>query len=133
MRRFQEHERKGRRPVLLICGDHDPVGLHITNWIRHHLEKLERAVGWSPRDLTIERFGLNVDFIEEYGLAWIDGLKTGSGKDLGDPGHRHSSAGFVRDYICQFGRRKVEANALGGCVHASSPWLKVLIVPYEKR
>jgi hypothetical protein len=112
MRRFQEHERLGRRPVLLCCNDHDPVGLQIPNLLPKHLEELREAVGWSPHNLTIERFGLNADFIEMHDLTWIDGLKTGSGKDLGDSKHKQHNHAFVQDYIAEHGKRKVEANAL---------------------
>jgi hypothetical protein len=112
MRRFQEHERKGRKPILLYCGDHDPVGLQIPDLLRKHFEDLTPAIGWSPNFLTIERFGLNHDFIEENNLTWIEGLKTSSGKDLGDSKHPQHNADFVQDYIEKFGRRKVEANAL---------------------
>jgi hypothetical protein len=113
MRRFQEHDVRGQRQaVLLLCGDHDPVGLQITDLIRGLLSELEQAIGWSPDNLIIERFGLNVDFIERHGLTWIDGLQTGSGKDLGDPSHRQHNAAYVQDYIAQFDKRKVEANAL---------------------
>jgi hypothetical protein len=34
MRRFKMHEAQGRRCVLLLCGDHDPGGLHITEKMR---------------------------------------------------------------------------------------------------
>jgi hypothetical protein len=112
MRRFHEHENKGRMPFLLTCGDLDPVGLHITDLYRKHLEELASAVGWSPRNLTIIRFGLNADFIERHDLTWIDGLKTSSGMDLADRNHKQNKADYVQQYIAQFGARKVEANAL---------------------
>jgi hypothetical protein len=112
MRRFREHEIKGRRPVLLVCGDHDPVGLQIPNKLPEHLGELSRAVGWSPENLIIDRFGLNADFIKEHNLTWIDKLITGSGKDLGDPEHRQHNAESVQEYIRMYGKRKVEANAL---------------------
>lgn len=112
MRHLQEREKCGRRSILLCCNDHDPVGLQIPNLLLEHLEELAQAVGWSPCNLTIERFGLNAEFIEEHNLTWIDGLKTGSGKDLGDPSHRQHRAAFVQDYIREFGKWKVEANAL---------------------
>jgi hypothetical protein len=53
MQRFAEHEDAGRQCVLLICGDHDPGGLLITNTLRKNLEDLEQAVGWSPANLVI--------------------------------------------------------------------------------
>jgi hypothetical protein len=40
MRRFAAHERAGRRCVLLLCGDHDPGGLHITSKMRKNMEDL---------------------------------------------------------------------------------------------
>jgi hypothetical protein len=112
MRRFQEHERKGRRCILHCYGDHDPVGLFIVERFRKLLEELEDAVGWSPRNLKIERIGLNSDFIEQHRLLWIDGLETSSGKDLADPRHRLHRAPFVQRYLAKYGARKVEANAL---------------------
>jgi hypothetical protein len=112
MRRFQEHERKGRRPVLLACNDHDPVGVQIPTLLPKHFEELAAAVGWSQDNLIVERFGLNFDFIEANNLTWIDGLKTSSGKDLGYPKHPQHNHAFVQDYIARFGKRKVEANAL---------------------
>jgi hypothetical protein len=112
MRRFAEHEAQGRRPVLLYCGDHDPVGLNISKVLPDHLAELEQAVGWSPQNLIMDRFGLNADFINQNNLLWIDSLKTSSGQNFADPDHRHHNADFVREYIAKFGERKVEANAL---------------------
>jgi len=112
MRRFKEHEEKGRRAVLLLCGDHDPVGLQICDRFRHLLDELAGAVGWSTKSLEIERFGLSCEFIEANGLTWIDGLQTSSGLDLGDPKHKQHRADFVQNYIDTYGKRKVEANAL---------------------
>ena len=112
MRRFQEWEARGKRCVLLYCGDHDPGGLHISGFLRSNMEALTDAVGWSPDHLEINRFGLNADFIEEHGLTWIDGLETSSGEDLGDPTHARHGDVHVQDYIARFGERKVEANAL---------------------
>ena len=48
MRRFADHERAGRQCVLLYCGDHDPGGLNISDFLRGNLADLECAVGWSP-------------------------------------------------------------------------------------
>jgi hypothetical protein len=53
MRRFAEHEAAGRRCILLLCGDHDPGGLHITETMRKNLEDLSGAVGWTPENLLI--------------------------------------------------------------------------------
>ena len=75
-------------------------------------EDLSGAVGWHPDNLIIDRFGLNIDFIEEHKLTWIDGLETGSGKRLEDPRHPDHHKAYVQDYLEQYGARKVEANAL---------------------
>jgi hypothetical protein len=112
MRRFAEHEAAGRQCVLLYCGDHDPVGLTISETLRSNMADLSGAVGWSPVNLIIDRFGLNADFIEAQRLTWIDGLVTGSGKDLADPRHPDHRKPYVQNYIARFGKRKVEANAL---------------------
>ena len=115
MRRFKHWEAKGRPCVLLYCGDHDPGGLQISGQLRSNLAELSGAVGWSPDRLTIDRFGLNHDFIEEQGLTWIDNLRTAKKKppnDLADPKHPDHQKDYVQDYLEQFGPRKCEANAL---------------------
>jgi hypothetical protein len=112
MRRYRHYEAAGKKCVLLYCGDHDPAGLSISAFLRSNLQELEGAVGWSPKNLTIERFGLNADFIQANGLSWIDNLETGSGKSLADPAHAHHNYPYVKEYIGKFGPRKVEANAL---------------------
>ena len=76
------------------------------------MEDMEGAVGWRPGDLIIDRFGLNADFIEEHGLTWIDNLETGSGASLDDPKHRDHEKPYVKNYIREYGVRKVEANVL---------------------
>jgi hypothetical protein len=121
--RFRPHLEAGRAGVLLYCGDFDPKGLQITDTLPKNLIDLEGAVGWPVGEaletgrLTIERFGLNFDFIEANDLPWIDGLETGSGKDLADPKHPDHKLPYVQDYLwtyCDKGEkpRKVEANAL---------------------
>lgn len=112
MARFGEWESKGKKPVLLYCGDHDPAGLNISAAIRQNLADMVGAVGWPPDSLVIERFGLNHDFIVEQGLTWIDNLVTGSGGQLDDPRHPDHRKPYVQDYIARYGVRKVEANAL---------------------
>ncbi len=112
MRRFAEHEKAGRECILLYCGDHDPAGLRISGALLDNMRELSPAVGWSPDRLTIDRFGLNADFIEAHRLTWIDNLKTGSGKDLASPKHKDHHLAYVQDYLARFGARKVEANAL---------------------
>ena len=112
MKRFAHWEDQGKRCVLLYCGDHDPGGLHITNFIRSNMADLSRAVGWSPENLVINRFGLNVSFINRHRLTWIDNLDTAKGGSLDDPSHNDHYKEYVQSYIEQFGVRKVEANAL---------------------
>jgi hypothetical protein len=114
MQRFRKHQEAGRKCVLLYCGDHDPAGLLISGKIRENLMALEKAAGWSPTEdnLTIDRFGLNYDFVVANNLTWIDNLETGSGKDLADPKHPDYFKPYVQYYIKMYWNRKVEANAL---------------------
>jgi hypothetical protein len=114
MRRFREHKAQGRECKLLLCGDHDPGGLLITDTMRENMNGLKYAVGWvpTPDNLLITRFGLNTGFINEHRLTWIDNLETSSGEDLGDSSHPDHCKDYVQDYIRRFGVHKCEANAL---------------------
>jgi len=112
MRRFKHWEARGKRCVLLHGGDHDPGGLHISEFLRSNMADLAKAVGWSPDKLIIDRFGLNYNFIQRHRLTWIDNLITGSGGDLADPDHADHFKPYVQNYLREFGARKVEANAL---------------------
>ena len=112
MRRFKKWEAKGKLCALLLCTDHDPGGLHQAEKMRKNLEDLSRAVGWSPDNLVIIRFGLDADFIDDNRLTWIDNLETSSGGQLDDPKHADHDKRYVKDYIAKFGVRKCEANAL---------------------
>ena len=112
MRRFKYWESRGKICVLLLCGDHDPGGLHITDKMRKNIADLSGAVGWTPENLIVVRFGLNADFIDATGLTWIDNLETSSGGQLDDPEHADHDKRYVQDYIEQFGVRKCEANSL---------------------
>src|SRR5262249_30751477 len=69
MRRFAHWERLGKRIVLLHCGDHDPGGLHISEFLRSNFEDLAKAASWHPRNLEIDRFGLNYSFIQAQRLS----------------------------------------------------------------
>jgi len=88
--------------ALLLFYDHDKAGLKITRAFRKNLRDCERGTGWSPEGLIIERFGLNKDDIEKYGLMWIENVRTGSGRTLSD----------YDPYVLKYGRRKCESNAL---------------------
>ena len=113
MRRFAYWEAKGKQCVLLYCGDDDPGGLHISEFIRSNFNDLTGAIGWSPENLVIERFGLDYDFIVAQGLTWIDKLETSSGKyPLNDARHADHFKPYVQSYLRRFGVRKCEANAL---------------------
>ena len=45
MRRFAHWATRGKKCVLLLCGDHDPGGLRITDTMRKNFEDLAGAVG----------------------------------------------------------------------------------------
>lgn len=94
-------ESRGLTPVLLLFYDHDPAGLKITKLFKGKLREIRRATGWDPKDLIIERIGLNKVEIDEYNLSWIENLKSAKGRESRD-----------KDYISQFGKRKCESNAL---------------------
>jgi hypothetical protein len=130
MRRFTAHEAANRRWILLLCGDHDPGGLNITATMRKNLEDLAGAVGWSPDNLVITRFGLNADFINRHGLTWIDNLETSSGQRLDDPKHPDHNKVYVQDYTRRFGVRKCEANALVVAPHVGRQLCRDAILQY---
>ena len=117
-RRFKEADERGLKCVLLYCGDHDPDGLRISDTLRKNLHDIRNIywsdgqTGYDPRDLIIERFGLNYSFIQEHNLTMIDNLITGSGKNLASPSHPNHYLDYVQDYIDEFGVRKCEANAV---------------------
>ncbi|MHA1170221.1 MAG: hypothetical protein ACTSRU_20530, partial [Candidatus Hodarchaeales archaeon] len=117
-RRFKEAEDNGLQPVLLYCGDHDPDGLRISDFIKKNLSDLKDVEwedgeeGYDPDGLKIVRFGLDSDFIEEHGITWIDNLITGSKKNLASKSHHNHKMPYVQDYIKRFGVKKCEANAI---------------------
>lgn len=130
MRRFKEHERAGRRCVLLYIGDHDPGGLAISDTLHSNFKELELAVGWNPDGLIVDRFGLNYDFIMEQGLSWVENLETSSGKRLDDPKHADFNKPYVQNYLKQFGARKVEASSLVTRVDAGRALCEAAIQKY---
>lgn len=117
-KRFKDAEEKGLIPVLLYCGDHDPDGLRISDFIRKNLADLRGIVwssgksGYDPEGLEIVRFGLDAKFINKHKLSWINNLITGSGRDLASPSHKNHHMPYVQDYIQKFGINKCEANAI---------------------
>lgn len=117
-RRFKEAEEDGKQCVLLYCGDHDPDGLRISDTIYNNLEQI-RYINWSdgtggynPKNLTIDRIGLNYDFIMKNRFTWIDNLITSSGKDLNSRAHRNHELPYVKQYLRTIGARKCEANVI---------------------
>ena len=106
------------KPVILYCGDLDPMGVKMSDAILQNLMPLAKVLGWDVElelmalNDQIVRFGLNAEFVNNAGLLWIDGLETSSGDNLADPNHKHHQFPYVQDYLHQYGTRKVEANAL---------------------
>lgn len=126
-RRFKQAEDMGLKCVLLYCGDHDPDGLRISEFLRNNLDDLafirwlDGGSGYDPTDLKIDRFGLNYDFIVANNLSWIENLITGAKqpcricgkpKSLADPHHPNHFMDYVQAYLQEVGERKCEANAL---------------------
>jgi len=117
-RRFKEAEEMGLKCVLLYCGDFDPDGRRISEFLKKNLEDLwfirwiDGTQGYDPADLEIDRFGLNYDFIVDNNLSWINNLITGSKKDLASPSHPNHYMNYVQNYLTEIGARKCEANAL---------------------
>ena len=60
---FRDNLEAGQIPVVLYCGDFDPVGLQISDTLHANITQLAAAVGWQPDNLIIDRFGLNIDWI----------------------------------------------------------------------
>ena len=106
IKRFKHHEEQGCIPVLLYCGDFDPSGLEISNFLKKNCEDLSLGTSWNPKNLIVDRFGLNYNFIQEHNLTWIDNLISGQGKKP------DQSKPLIKEYIAEYGERKVEANAI---------------------
>ena len=130
IQRFRYWERKGKVPVLLYCGDHDPAGINISNLIKKNLDDLSPATEWTADNLIIDRFGLNYDFIQTNNLSWIDNLETGSGKNLASIKHPDHEKAWVQEYIAMYGIRKVEANALVVRIEAGRQLFKSTLDKY---
>lgn len=131
-KRFKEAEDKGLKCVLLYCGDFDPDGFRISEFIRKNLDDLkyveweDGTEGYNPENLEIKRFGLEADFIDKHNLTWIDNLITGSGGELarkingkfvagltksGKP-HKNFNMPYLQEYLKKYGVKKCEANAI---------------------
>jgi len=117
--RFKDAEEdRGLKCVLLYCGDHDPDGLRISQFLRSNLDELKNVVwssgkrGYDPKNLIIDRFGLNYEYIIANNLVWVENLITGSKKNLADPNHKNYNMEYLQTYLSRYGARKVEANAI---------------------
>jgi len=135
-RRYKDAESRGLKCVLLYCGDHDPDGLRIGDFITKNLSDV-RFINWSdgtsgydPRNLIVHRFGLNYDFIQKHNLTWIDNLITGGEKDLADKKHPNNKLPYVQNYIREIGIRKCEANAIVTMPDAAQDLVKKTIESY---
>lgn len=104
------------KPILLYCGDFDPFGVKIGKTLEKNMWDISGGTGWMPFHLKVDRFGLNLDFIEENNLSWIENLKTSAKppkiNDLADPRHPQHFLPEVQEWLRTIGPRKVEANAL---------------------
>lgn len=135
-KRFRQAEDLGLKCVLLYCGDHDPDGLRISEFLRSNLADLsdirweDGTQGYDPADLIIDRFGLNKTLIDKHRLTWIDNLITGSGKDLGRSSHKNHSLPYVQEYLRTIGRRKCEANAIIPHPHIAQKLMRDAIENY---
>src|SRR5207248_2523851 len=86
------HFEEGITPSKAIDRAKTDVQRRFSDTLRANITQLDDAVGWHPDNLVIDRFGLNIDFIEEQNLTWIDNLQTssqGAINDLADPRHKH--------------------------------------------
>ncbi len=117
-RRFQEAETQGLKCVLLYCGDLDPDGLRISDAIRKNLQQIsdvkwsDSVRGYDPKDLIIERVGLNYDFVIQNNYSWIDNLITGTGKNLANKKHPNFKYPYIQNYLRTIGERKCESNVM---------------------
>lgn len=112
----------GCQPVLLYCGDFDPVGVKMSDNLGKNLtDDLADALvpvddgyvtGWDEYPIHVDRFGLNEGFVFGNDLTWIDNLETGSQRDLCSPSHPDHEKPYVQDWLDEYGCRKVEANAM---------------------
>jgi hypothetical protein len=135
-RRFEMAQERGMQTILLYCGDHDPDGLRISDFLRSNMEDLKNIrwedgmKGFDPKDLVIERFGLDKHFISKHNLTWIDNLITGSGKDLNDKKHRNHHLPYLQQYLKEFGAKKCEANAIVPIPEAARQLVEDTIIFY---
>lgn len=141
---FMRHWDAGRRVVILYCGDHDPAGLRmsgtemVSNFAAMHGTLMNgQRLKFNQGLFTVDRFGLNADFIKEANINWTENLQTGQKDkskcaDLSSPDHNDHSKPYVQDYIREFGPRKVEANVLVSRMAAGQALCREAIERYIK-
>ena len=149
-KRFKWAEERGLKPLLLYCGNFDPDGLRISEFLRKNLDDLKNIEwgdgeeGYNPADLEIIRFGLNKDFIDKHKLSWINNLITGSkgciarekdGKIVqgitknGKP-HPNFKMPYAQEYLKKYGVRKCEANAIVVIPKIAREFVEKVIIGY---
>ena len=95
--RFENAVARGKRPVLIHLGDHDPSGIDMT---RDNGSRLSMFAG---ADVEVRRIGLNMDQIEQYNPP---------------PNPTKVTDSRAEDYIRQFGHTCWELDALSPSVIA---------------
>ena len=97
-------ESEGLKPVILYCGDLDPMGVKMSDAILENLMPLAKVLDWGweleemANDDQIVRFGLNAEFVDNAGLLWIDGSETSSASEPFE--HKHLGQGFGLTINC---------------------------------
>ncbi len=148
-RRFQEAQDRGQQPVLLYCGDFDPKGVAISELLPKRFADgvgrfFEDGTELKPINLKMDRFGLNLETIDELTLSKIPNLLTGAkapfmctdGKrrivGLDNPLHPDHMKPYVQDYLKMTGGEvfKVEANALMVRQDDGIELLRETVAPY---
>jgi hypothetical protein len=116
LQRFRDQHAAGKRLALLYCGDHDPAGLRISDVLKTNLLDCAdiRDVDWNPEPIEVIRFGLDAHQIDDLGLPWIEGLITGSGRNLADPRHPDFRLDYVQNYIADQWPEKGRGQRAGG-------------------
>lgn len=90
-KRFQEQEAKGKRPLVIHLGDHDPSGIDMTR------DNRDRLGLFSGYDVEVRRIALNRDQIDRYRPP---------------PNPAKVTDSRAADYIARHGRTSWELDAL---------------------
>lgn len=59
-KRLQAHRARGKRPIILHLGDHDPSGIDMTR------DNADRLTMFARRGIEVRRLALNMDQVEQY-------------------------------------------------------------------